>query len=450
MAMNVVVDPDVIADAVIARPTRTGSTAVIIPGDAALRGAEVLAALPDGDRALWWQPDRQLLVVGSGVAGHIGSPAGTGVTEAARFGAIPFSRFVGQITVLDPYETSIGPRLIGGFSFFADDFWEAFGTGHLVLPRLSYIREGASAAWVVVVDDSDVTDIVTSVDRVMLGIQALDRRAEAAPLQFDGNDRAETARIIEAAIDEVRSGRLEKIVVARTATAEGTVDVPNLLDTLAGLYAECATFAFERNGQWFVGATPELLARKDRGVVASAALAATAPRHDDPVLDRIELESLTTTKQLEEHRLVVDAVAAALEGLGITATAHEQQVMELRHVRHLLTGIEGPVADDVGLLEVVGALHPTPAVGGVPGSGALEWIRSNEGFTRGWYAAPVGVMDLEGDGEFRVALRSARITDTSVHLYAGAGIVAGSDPDAEIDEIELKLGVMSGAIEAAQ
>ncbi len=168
------------------------------------------------------------------------------------------------------------------------------------------------------------------------------------------------------------------------------------------------------------------------------------------MLDRIELESLQSSKQLEEHRLVVDAVVEALEGLHIPATTHAQQVMELRRVRHLLTVIEGPAPDDIGLLDVVGALHPTPAVGGVPGTGALDWIRMNEGFTRGWYAAPVGAIDLAGDGEFRVALRSARVTPTAIHLYAGAGIVAESDPRSEVDEIALKLGVMSGAVEAAR
>lgn len=450
MAVNLTVDPVVVADAVSGGAARSGHTAVVIPGDAALRGAEVLAAMPGGERALWWQPDRQLLVVGSGVAGRIASSEVAAESEPARFADVPFDRFVDEISVLDPYDTGIAPRLVGGFSFFADDVWTSFGPGDLMLPRVSYVREGGAAAWIVVTRDEDGADVVSAIDRVLRNMETLGGPPATAPVVFGDLDREAARRLIEAAISEVGSSRLEKVVVARTAVADGVVDVPPLLDTLAAMYAECATFAFERGGEWFVGATPELLARKDGATVASAALAATAPRHEDPVLDRIELESLTTHKQLEEHRLVVDAVVSALHGLGITTTTHQQQVMELRHVRHLLTAIEGSITTDVSLLEVVGALHPTPAVGGVPGSGALDWIRRNEGFTRGWYAAPVGVMDLGGDGEFRVALRSARITDSQVHLYAGAGIVAGSDPDAELDEIALKLGVMSGAIEAAR
>lgn len=448
MALNFTIDPALVREAV-SRHGGRGRVALVLPADASMRGAALLAAMPGDARTLWWQPDRQLLVVGSGVAGRIKSPAAAGATEVERFGSVPFADFAASVTVVDPYDTGLIPRLVGGFSFFEDDIWESFGPGELILPEVSYVREGSTAAWIVVPRAAGGTGAMEVIEEIIEVVQPL---AAAPPPRFPvgvGED-PETLALVESAVDAVRGTALEKVVVARVASVDGTVDVPILVDTLAATYAECATFAFERAGEWFVGATPELLVRKEGDRVVSAALAATAPRHDDPVLDRIELESLQSSKQLEEHRLVVDAVVDALEGLGIATTVHAQQVMELRRVRHLLTAVEGPAPDDIGLLEVVGALHPTPAVGGVPGTGALEWIRSNEGFTRGWYAGPVGAVDLAGNGEFRVALRSARVTPSAIHLYAGAGIVAESDPQAEVDEIALKLGVMAGAVEAAR
>ncbi len=447
--MNLTIDPVLVTEAV-ARHDGRGLVALVLPADATLRGAQLLAAMPGDSRALWWQPDRQLLVVGSGVAGRIESVAPLGASEAERFGSIRFAEFAGGITILDPHDTGVIPRLLGGFSFFSDDVWASFGPGELVLPEVSYVRQGSTAAWVVVSQSVGGVRAVEAIESIIEAVQPLTASTPPPNFPIELRNDPDALALVESAVDAVRDGDLEKVVVARVASMDGSVDVPVLVDTLAATYGECATFAFERHGEWFVGATPELLVRKDGSNVVSAALAATAPRHDDPVLDRIELESLQSSKQLEEHRLVVDAVVEALEGLHIPATTHAQQVMELRRVRHLLTVIEGPAPDDIGLLDVVGALHPTPAVGGVPGTGALDWIRMNEGFTRGWYAAPVGAIDLAGDGEFRVALRSARVTPTAIHLYAGAGIVAESDPRSEVDEIALKLGVMSGAVEAAR
>lgn len=450
MAIDVSIDRRMIADAARAAGRPHPYVAVVVPADASLHGSAVLTAMTARDRALWWQPEADLLVVGAGATARLGATAPPGADEPHRFDSVPLREL--SVGVADPYETGVSPRLIGGFSFFADRTWSRFGQGELVLPAVAYVREGERAAWVVTAVSGELPDIVAVVDE--LESRIVSRAAAGAaetdvPIELFEPDRRQSRELIAETIEEIHAGRLEKVVIARTAAADVELDPDRIVEVLVERYPECATFAFERQGEWFVGATPELLVRKQGSAVASAAIAATAPRHADPVLDRIELDSLQTTKQLEEHRLVVEAIVAALEALDVATSISEQRVLELRRVRHLATAVDGVAPADVGILDLVGALHPTPAVGGVPGSGALDWIRSHERFVRGWYAAPVGVVDLVGDGEFRVALRSARIDGGTIHLYAGAGIVAGSDPDAEMDEIDLKLGVMAGAVAAA-
>lgn len=452
MALNVTVDRRIVAEA-LDRAAGAELVALTLPADVSLDVAALLAALPGDARSLWSQPDAGLAVAASGVAARLVASATPSATQAERFASVPLAALRDRVTVSDPYGTGIEPRLIGGFAFFSDATWDAFGSGDLVLPELSYVRNGGRAAWVVVVSGRDPDpDPAAVVERVLgrMGGTRHPRQTNGRQLTMIEPERDGVRDVIAATIDHIRHGGLRKVVLARTATLETDVDVMGLVSALEARYPECAAFAFERSGEWFVGATPELLVRKQGSAVSSAALAATAPMETDPVLDRIELDSLRTSKQLEEHRLVVEAVVTALESAGVTTTVRGQQVMELRHVRHLATAIEGIVPEGIDILDLVGVLHPTPAVGGVPGSGALEWIRQHEQFVRGWYAAPVGVTNLSGDGEFHVALRSARIADGVVHLYAGAGIVSASEADAEMAEIDLKLGVMAGAVAAAR
>lgn len=422
---------------------------VVIPADPLLDGAAILAALPQGARSMWWHPEEDVVVAGAGrVAALCGAPHSP-LDQITRFGGVSVGGL--DVGVVDLDDTGVRPVLIGGFSFFADDVWEAFGPGDLVLPEIAYVRRDGRAAWVVTFPSGAAPDIMATIDTVSREVSpvAVTTRSVADPVLEDPH-RTKTQDLVSATIDRIEDGRLTKVVLAHTVAMEGTADVPGLVAVLADRYAGCVTFAYERSGEWFVGASPELLVRKRGATVGSAAVAATAPRHDDPAEDAELMAALRTTKQLEEHRLVVDAIAGALSDLGVETRIEPQQIMELRRVRHLATPIGGEAPAGLSLLDLVGALHPTPAVGGVPGSGALEWIRDNEPFTRGWYAAPVGFVDLDGDGEFRVALRSARVTGEAIHLYAGAGIVAGSDPAAEMDEIDLKLGVMAGAVATAR
>lgn len=156
---------------------------------------------------------------------------------------------------------------------------------------------------------------------------------------------------------------------------------------------------------------------------------------------------MASAKEREEHQLVVNAILRALDPFcDSLRSASEPSVRELPNVLHMQTPIEGHLRESTHVLELVRALHPTPAVGGVPTSDAVRWIIENEALPRGWFSAPVGWADAAGDGEFVVALRSGLLRDGKAWVYAGAGIMADSDPDAEYVETELKMQALLGAL----
>jgi isochorismate synthase EntC len=169
------------------------------------------------------------------------------------------------------------------------------------------------------------------------------------------------------------------------------------------------------------------------------------PRTGDAQADALRASG----KDRREHDLVVRAIADALAAAGAdVALPAEPSVRELRHVLHLHTPIRATLREPRHVLELAARLHPTPAVGGTPTAEAVAWIAAREPTPRGWYAAPVGWFDLDGDGELAVAIRSGLLAGPRVHLWAGAGIVAGSDPDRELAETDVKLRAMLGALGA--
>jgi menaquinone-specific isochorismate synthase len=159
-------------------------------------------------------------------------------------------------------------------------------------------------------------------------------------------------------------------------------------------------------------------------------------------------ELLDSEKNAHEHQLVADAIREQLAPLASSVRTGERSVRRLATVQHLFTPITATLSSDQHVLSLVEALHPTPAVGGLPPERALETIRDTEPFDRGWYAAPVGWFDAAGNGSFAVALRSAVVRETTATLFAGVGIVADSDPDREWDEVQLKYRPILDELEA--
>ncbi len=244
--------------------------------------------------------------------------------------------------------------------------------------------------------------------------------------------------VVAEAVRRIRAGALEKVVLARDLVAEldEPLDVRAALATLADRYPACWTFHVDG----LFGATPEMLVRRERGLAASRVLAGTIRRTDDDAHDMELAGTLArSSKDLEEHELAVRSVAEALAPYCRSMNVPEAPfVLHLPNVMHLATDVTGVLSGDTTSLGLAAALHPSAAVGGTPTSDAIRLIAEIEGMDRGRYAGPVGWMDADGDGEWGIALRSAEYDGTRVRLFAGCGIVADSDPTAELAEAAAK------------
>jgi menaquinone-specific isochorismate synthase len=251
------------------------------------------------------------------------------------------------------------------------------------------------------------------------------------------------------AVERINRGELDKVVLARDlrARASAPIDARWVLGQLSERYARTWTFAVGG----LVGATPELLVRRDQGLVLSRVLAGTIRRTGDDTRDLALAASLArSSKDLEEHeyavRSVADSLAPHCSSMNVPETPF---VLHLSNVMHLATDVAGVAADTATSLALAASLHPTAAVGGTPAAVAVPLIAELEGMDRGRYAGPVGWMDASGDGEWGIALRCGRFDDadpSAMRLFAGCGIVAGSDPEAEAAEAEAKFLPMRDAL----
>jgi menaquinone-specific isochorismate synthase len=276
----------------------------------------------------------------------------------------------------------------------------------------------------------------------------------APPLRYaDGaTDPASWSAAVADAVRRIRAGDLAKVVLARDllVAADVPLDPRRLLRRLATHFPDCWTFAVDG----LLGATPELLLRRTGRQLSARVLAGTAPRGAGAEDQRLAQALLRSAKDRAEHALAVDSLVDALRPycaeLDVPA---EPGLLTLANVRHLATDVSGTqrsggAAGRAGLLDLVTAVHPTAAVCGTPTAAAGAMIAELEGMDRGRYAGPVGWLDTRGNGEFGLALRCAELTGpTSARLFAGCGIVAGSDPAAELAETNAKFAAFRAALE---
>ena len=358
-----------------------------------------------------------------------------------------------------------GPIAVGALPF--DDRTP----GWLVVPAVVVLRRADGSGWVTTTGPAGAADPASATDPV--GSERVPYRngtyfARAGSRGTVGGiangfpappgavvdlredpDRAvwtEAVRRILAAID---AGDVRKVVLARQLSVEAGApfDRRVVLDRLRRSHPSCFTYA----AGGFVGASPELLIRRRGDEVASCPMAGTVRRGTDPAEDdALTAGLLRSIKEAEEHRLLVEAVVAALAPVCVgPPAAGDPDVVRFPTVSHLATRVSGVLRRPApSALALAGLLHPTPAVGGLPRAEALATIAALEGFDRGLYAGPVGWVDAAGDGEWAVALRGAQLEGPRARLVAGAGIVAGSDPDAEWAETEAKLRPMLAAVGA--
>ena len=335
--------------------------------------------------------------------------------------------------------------------------WAPFGAARFVLPRVEYASDGRTATLAVHVAPGEPLDAARS---AVAGLR-VSAPPEAAELGLpfmrrDDPDRAEWDRMLAWTLGvladadlRAEGGLLQKVVLARRARFlfEDAVDPFALLRRLEAATPRCFHALVEaEGGAAFLTATPERLFRLDGRAIQTEAVAGTRPRSaSDADDDRLRDELLASEKDRREHGYVRDRIEAALAPLTASLDVDgDASAMTLARGRHLYTGVRGTLAGGVGALDVLRALHPTPAVGGTPTDLALDVIDRLEPFDRGLYAGPVGWVGRDGAGreaaEVAVGIRSGLVQGRALSLYSGAGIVAGSDPAAEWAEIEHKIG----------
>jgi menaquinone-specific isochorismate synthase len=319
---------------------------------------------------------------------------------------------------------------------------------NLVIPVVCVRANAATPACAVVVGTTprkaaldellDETDATAGAGPIALGPPPDAFRLESRRPHEDFLQR------VAAAVEEVRSGRIDKVVLAREVLIEANRPFRqgDLLERLRALHPSCATFAVDG----FMGATPELLVRRSGTTVESHPLAGTAARSGDPEADRrVEAALLASDKERAEHRAVVEAISDDLRPVMSELSVPDAPgIVELRNVSHLGTRITGQLARSaggelMGALELLALIHPTPAVAGTPVDLALDYLAKAEDLDRDRYAGAVGWVDAIGDGEWHLGIRCAIVEDRTARLFAGAGIVADSDPGAELAETQLKL-----------
>jgi menaquinone-specific isochorismate synthase len=369
-----------------------------------------------------------------------------------------------------PAEALAQPRLMGGFAFredfVPDNTWAAFHPAHFILPHLQFVQMGVQGGWLtmnaVVGEGEEVDDVSVSLREALRARLTWLETTSQRSMDTEPFERCPNVTypmtfeawrdMIDAALHEIRRGALHKVVLARVCELrdEQTLDVDAALNLLNAEYADCYRFLFEpRPGHGFLGATPELLVRVSGHELETMALAGSQRRgrnaEEDAMLER---DLLNSTKDRHEHQIVVDELRHRLTPLSDELRIGTTQSLKLRNIQHLHTPVSARLTHDNGILNQVLLLHPTPALGGLPREAANTFIREAEPMTRGWYAAPVGWLNANLDGEFAVAIRSAVVQRERAWLYAGCGIVAGSDPQKEWDETALKFKPMMRALTA--
>jgi isochorismate synthase len=398
----------------------------------------------------WEQPARATAMVGAGAAWFARLSGGTRYGNAASAWKAIAADAVGDVDDVVCF---------GGFAFDASRehaaHWGGFEDGEVVVPEVLYRREGdrARVTRAVLVQPngrtSDWSALFDAIDGENDGtVERVSDRSVVTRVETP--DVANWTRSVETLTSSIRAGDVDKVVLAREVvlTADAAIDAGTALARLRDSYPSCTIFAARRGDASFLGATPERLVRLEDRRVSVACLAGSSRRGANEEEDvTIGEELLADPKERSEHALVLGMILRALAPLCIEVGApSEPSVMRVPNVQHLYTPVEATLRGDAGVLDLAAQLHPTPAVGGVPTSAALDAIREHEPFDRGWYAGPIGWMDAGGNGEFAVAIRSGLVRGGEARLYAGCGIVRDSAPAREWEESLMKLRPMLCAL----
>jgi isochorismate synthase len=426
---------------------------------APLTPAERLLLLPGHRNGILWSISDAEEYSGVGAARVLCGSGGSRFI-AIREGAERLFRDLG-IVALDG-SPAPPPRLFGGFAFNPDvprtTIWQGFGAARFVLPRIGYTRR-ADRAWLSLAAGGRELASATGRSRLAvearqalellgsgLGLGTLDRGATSSG---GGSVRIEESAhdwsgLVAGICAEIAAGRLEKAVAARRVAVRGAPPPhPALvLERLRREAPACTRFALMIGARAFLGASPECLIRRVGARVMTEAIAGSMPH----AAGESGQPMLWSDKECAEHAIVVREIRAALAPFCAPLASRARVPLRLPHLLHLRTRFVGILKEPHHVLDLVAALHPTPAVGGTPRAAALAWLDGHEHADRGFFGGPFGAFDSAGDGHFIVAIRPGLLDSNFAHLFAGAGIVAGSDPLAEFAETRWKLRSLMAAI----
>ncbi len=409
----------------------------------------------------WDRPSEDETIIGLGLAKSV-TASGLGRIEKIN---LAIQEMHESWEWLDPDHTGIRPLSYLCFAFNQDDPmhapWNGLPNSGLFLPELTLQQHDnyCVAAFSV---DLQVIQQKESVHKRWMKlfsdlIESLNRPHSppgcktTLEVTSTSSDHYQWRKLVQNAQAQISSGTLKKVVPARhiQVQAQRRFDPRHLMSTLSYLYPSSVLLATKLSGNVFVSATPERLVNSDADRITCDAVAGTIRRSAVEQNDKKLGEFLLTDPKVQhEHQLVVEDIKESLQPLCDNIESPDQpSLIRLRNLQHLWTEISGRLKPEINLLKAATNLHPTAAVNGSPRSEARKWLNQNEPFDRGWYSGAAGWIDYQGNGELAVLLRCALIDNDRADLFAGAGITAGSDADAEFAETELKLGVMLEALE---
>lgn len=385
--------------------------------------------------------------------------------EFATLGILREIRDADQLTRLSAQpKPSAGswPRYYGGLAFDSQaslasaPHWREFGHCRFILPRIELIRQGNQTEMVcnlwLEADPLQRERELAAAQEALLAIAPEQPLAPLPALAYSRQDTPALAlwtHLVAQLTDPAHLSQLPKVVLARESRL-ATTNIPNPWDLLAALQPlmpNCFHFGFQFSAEsCFLASSPERLYRRHEQDLESEALAGTMIRNGDTEADEVLAQQLLAdNKNRLENRLVHADILTRLEGLAEQATLSSARILRLRRLQHLRRDITARLKSGVSDAQLLATLHPTPAVGGTPRRKALAFIREHEPFARGWYAGACGLIS-EDVAEFAVAIRSLLLTPSELRLYAGAGIVAGSEPAAEWQELDDKLANLLGLL----
>ncbi|MFL5832565.1 MAG: isochorismate synthase MenF [Solirubrobacterales bacterium] len=420
--------------------------------------AAVFASRLASDRWFCWeQPDREFALAGLGVAHEASSRGEKRFAEVAEESL----RVGGDAVVEEPrgLPAGAGAVWLGGFAFASDGgstpTWSSLSPASMVLPEASLCRSEGRAFLTVNAVVQPGEDVERTGERLAARLASLrlgaalpllDPHPTAHPEIRSARSPREFEAAVEGATSRIAAGAISKVVLAREVivSAAAAHDPAAVFGAMREQFPACFCFCCGTPEAAFIGASPELLVRRSGAGVSTVALAGSTRRSSDPAVDdHLGEQLMRSDKDRREQRIVAERIVRALRPHAIWVEAgSEPGIVKVANIQHLATPVIAQLAEPHSAIELAGILHPTPAVGGEPWPAAADAIADLEGMDRGWYAAPVGWMDATEDGEFCVALRSALLRDREAHLFAGVGVVAGSDPAAELAETEVKLGAL--------